>query len=500
MDILNSYKQGQISLEEAIKNLDLANTTNDKKTEGVIYTPKYIADHIVSGLGYNPEKTIIEPSVGHGVFVFSLIEYVEKAFELKGSDLKEWFESKVFCFDVNVQNIADLKNLLTIYFEKKDILNVSYDNLQVSDTLFFNFEHGFDFAFGNPPYIRTKNLEESYLEKLRSKYKSCETGNVDIYYAFMELMSKISDISSFIVPNSYIYNKSAKALRKELKPTIESIIDFKSKLIFDNARTYTSIYKTNKLIDTSKVKYKEDLTKKEISVNKESLEDNHWFFSELDSNKEGKSSIVNLYSCYGSIATLKDKIYLIESPREEKIGEQEYYIQRYNDVDYKIEKELCVDFYKITKMNKSFKIIYPYKDDKILPEEELKSKFPFAYEYFLSMRPELDQRDKGKVDKYESWYAYGRKQGLNKKKEKCFLFLPLMATQEYVCHKILKEDEFMISSGFVLGFKTEEEADKIKQILESGEFFDYIKLKGKPWAGKNPYYSFSKTHLKDFYV
>ena len=75
-----------------------------------------------------------------------------------------------------------------------------------------------------------------------------------------------------------------------------------------------------------------------------------------------------------------------------------------------------------------------------------------------------------------------------------------MATQEYVCHKISKEEEFMISSGFVLGFKTEEEADKIKQILESGEFFDYIKLKGKPWAGKNPYYSFSKTHLKDFYV
>ena len=36
MDILNSYKQGQISLEEAIKNLDLANTTNDKKESNQI--------------------------------------------------------------------------------------------------------------------------------------------------------------------------------------------------------------------------------------------------------------------------------------------------------------------------------------------------------------------------------------------------------------------------------------------------------------------------------
>ena len=146
--IFNNYKNNNISLYEAIKDLDIANESNDKKNEGVIYTPKHIADFIVVNLGYNPSKNIIEPSVGHGVFVFSLIDYVESNFSLTNSELKDWFESKVFCFDINDKNIEDLKELLTIYFNKKDIKNVSFQNLKVGDTLFQDFKFDFDFAFG----------------------------------------------------------------------------------------------------------------------------------------------------------------------------------------------------------------------------------------------------------------------------------------------------------------------------------------------------------------
>ena len=80
--IIEDYKNNKITLEKTILKLDLANKTNNKKNEGVIYTPRYIADYIVSGLDYDIDKTILEPSVGHGIFIFSLIEFVKKKFKL----------------------------------------------------------------------------------------------------------------------------------------------------------------------------------------------------------------------------------------------------------------------------------------------------------------------------------------------------------------------------------------------------------------------------------
>ena len=45
-------------------------------------------------------------------------------------------------------------------------------------------------------------------------------------------------------------------------------------------------------------------------------------------------------------------------------------------------------------------IIFPYKkiEDKhiIIPEQELKEKFPLTYKYFKSIKEILDKRDKGK--------------------------------------------------------------------------------------------------------
>jgi len=47
----------------------------------------------------------------------------------------------------------------------------------------------------------------------------------------------------------------------------------------------------------------------------------------------------------------------------------------------------------------------------IISEEEMKNQYPKTYAYFLEIKEELEKRDKGKK-KYETWYAYGRKQGI----------------------------------------------------------------------------------------
>lgn len=495
MDIFEEYKKENIDIENVINVLNEENKTNNKKNEGVIYTPSYIAEYIVENLNYNIEGTIIEPSVGHGIFIFKLIDYVEKKYNLSNIQLKNWFEEKVYCFDINKKNIKDLKILLNLFFSKKGINDICLNKIINADTLFYQFDFKFDFSFGNPPYIRAKNINEDYLKKIKGSYISCRKGNIDLYYAFMELMSNISDISCFIVPNSYISNKSAYELRKIIKNRVEKIIDFKNEIIFKDARTYTSIYKIQKE-NIDEIVYSNSLCGKKTKIEKVKLDDEMWNFNQKNHDKFFKN--VEKLNIYSSIATLRDKIYIIDNVKEKLIDGKIYYEKKHEGQIFNIEKDACVSFYKLTKLRNDTKIIFPYDNNfKIIKEELIKEKYPNLYNYLNFVKDDLNKRDKGKTDKYENWFAYGRKQGIKNLKEDYFLMIPLMINEDTEFKIIKKNSFFLITSGFAIGLKDIEDS---KYILDNfnEKFFTFVENNGKIWPGKKPYYSFSKLILEKF--
>ena len=63
----------------------------------------------------------------------------------------------------------------------------------------------------------------------------------------------------------------------------------------------------------------------------------------------------------------------------------------------------------------TLRIIFPYerKSSKlsVIPEKDLRKKYPKCYEYFKCIKDELAKRDKGKPDVTE-WYEWGRDQAL----------------------------------------------------------------------------------------
>lgn len=493
---LKNYKDGKTDLTETI--LTLKSNNQYDKNEGVIYTPDHIAKFMIEQINYSPEKTILEPSVGHGNFIFSLLEYVEEKFKMNGLKLKEWFENKVYCFDINEESIKDFKSLLLIYFEKKGVKEVDLKNIKTEDPLFFDFKISFDIAIGNPPYVRSKNIPKEYLKKIKKKYKSCQSGNIDLFYAFTELTHCIATESIFIVPNSYIINSSAKILRKIIKEDLVSVIDFKHKQIFEEVRTYTSIYHLNKnKKNKSILLYKENRVEEFKEIEKSDLNDDRWVLSVNDEVKnKNQRSILSECNYYGSIATLRDSLYIINNIKEDA----DFYIQTYKGVEYNIEKELCIDYYKPTKPGRKSKIIFPYKNGSIINENILKNKYPNAYIYLEVIKEELLKRDKGKTDKYEAWYAYGRKQSLNERADPYVLLLPMMANSNFICQIKINPPMYLLTAGFALGFQKLEDLNKVKTILESDDFFIYIKKCGKVWAGNPPYFSFSKTQLSNYTI
>lgn len=491
LSVFKDLIKDNITIFEAIQKLEL-NSTNKEDNNGTVYTPLFISDYIVNQLNYTLNKTILEPSIGHGIFLFSLLNHLENKYKLSNTELKEWFENYFFGFDIDSLKIKELKLLIKIYFKKKCIHFINLDNIKVSDTLFYNFNQYFDYCYGNPPYIRTKHLNSDYLNSLRSKYNSCKTGNIDLFYAFVDFSNKIANETIFIIPNSYIYNNSAKNLRNLIFDNLYSIIDFKDTKIFKNVSTYTSILHLKKE-QHNNVYYKNNINDKFKTINKEKLNNEHWIFEDIN---HSELKIKDISFVKSGIETLKNDLYILNDTREYIINNIIYYKKIYNGQEFLIEKELTLPYFKLSKNKLEQRIIYPYNyKTEIIKEDTLKNIAPQLYIYLNNFKHILNARDKGKTHNYPEWYAYGRKQGLSINNKSYYLFVSKMINENVNINIHHSKEHFLFGSGYIIEVDSLNLAKKIQNELNNN-LFNYSKIIGKNWS--NNYYSFSSKQLKEF--
>jgi hypothetical protein len=429
------------------------------KTQGVVFTQKHICDKIVELTKPKITDIICEPSVGKGSFVFSLLEYFRRQHTL--SEIIYFIENNLFCYEIDQKFIDDYKNLLKDYIE---IIGYTEDfNINVYCEDFLYTTKTFDLIIGNPPYIKIQNLDKEYLEQLKINYDSLKKGSVDIYFAFIEKALMSSERFAYIIPNSFIKNKSGKFIRNILKDRIEYIYDFEFEHVWDNISTYNCIILANNF-DKRYIEYK---TKNDsISVLKSNIIDDNWNFSYESENKNRLSYLINYYNC--ELATLKDSVYLMDYS-------DDVYCYKNN---YKIEKNACKKLIKASK-SKTFSdhkwIIYPYDiniDD-----------YPYLKKYLLDHKPILMMRDKGKI-KEENWFLYGRKQGLMKDRIGKRIIIPKIFLRSNKLHHIdiPNNDDCVVFSGILLDIP-EENYEKVLSIITSEDFYNFCESNNKIMSG-----------------
>jgi adenine-specific DNA-methyltransferase len=430
------------------------------KNKGVVFTPKKIADKIVKLTNPNVYQKICEPSVGKGVFVFSLLDHFFKEYNIK--QIAEFIENNLYCYDINQDFINEFKELL-----RKYLLDKGYEgelnlyNIKCQD--FLTVEEKFDLIIGNPPYVRIQNLDENYINSLKGDLKSLSEGNIDLYYAFIEKSIQCSGIVSLIVPNSFIKNKSAKYLRNILLDKINYIYDYGTEKVWDNISTYTCILNYGENTDT--IIYETYSSK--IIKNRKELSEDKWVFNIENNGNKKLSDLTNSYS--GGIATIKDSVF--------KNTEN-------------IEKGICKKYIKATK-HRQFSdyewIIYPYdSNNKILEESYIQKNYPKAYQYLLENKELLNTRDKGKTGKYDSWYAYGRRQGLLKDIKGVGIILPLTFLRKNKIHyiEIPNDENCLVMSGILIDVK-KEFYNQFLDIISSENFYDHCQYNNKVLKGKS---------------
>jgi len=517
------------TLEDLIEAFEFVISPEDKIINGAVYTPQYIRTFITEKVLHEQQQgleniRVADIACGCGGFLLTTAELIH---ENTGKKFSQIFKENIYGLDIAQYSINRSKIILSLLAFLNNEDDEFQFNLFVGNALNFDwdaevvdYQDGFDAIVGNPPYVASRNIDDNSKEFL-TQWSVTLTGHPDLYIPFFEIgfvLLKDGGILGYITVNTFFKSINGRALRKyfsEQKVDL-TIIDFRGEQVFRKKSTYTCVCFLKKSISDS-IRYFHTSSKELGTVWNRRF--NILNYTELDDlsgwNLTSDTALVTInkierfenkmfskFSFSTGIATLKNAVYKFKNIKSDK----SYYSLLSDNTVFKIEKNICREIINANKVtteheigNLKEKIIFPYVFDKktrkyeVIPEKILKRDFPMAYQYLLTKKDVLAERDKS-AGNYPEWYAYGRNQGLHVQGIK--LFLPHISKNPNFV--ISKDKYLMFCNGEAIVSDDEFELRVLKRILETNIFWFYVFQTSKPYS--SDYYSLSKNYIKTFSI
>lgn len=511
------------SIEDIIHIFELAIPQSERTTNGAVYTPKYIRDYIVKQILHSTKQPLAEClcadiSCGCGAFLYTLMEEIHQRTLLSYKIIIQ----HLYGLDISAVSIGRAKILLALgALQHGETIEENDFHLLCGDATTYDFKaiptvatnDGFDIIVGNPPYVRSKNINTEAKKNL-SLWETSKVGNADLYIPFFEIgmtLLNANGLLGYITVNTFFKSVNARSLRNYFSKNqfSLSIIDFGEQLVFKKKLAYTCLTFLSKSPASSLLYARAELNdvieQKNFvysKINYDSL-DNHkgWNLNRTDVLRNiqlienAGESLGKKYTIKNGIATLANDIFIFRPTHKDKSF---CYLQK-DGTEYRIEKGICRNIIKpnILKTEseipvKEEKIISPYDiDNNLITEDYFIQQYPNAYLYLSAYRHVLDARDKGEGD-YGAWYAFGRTQAIADSGKK--LLFPYMSDLPHFVYTSQKD--MMIYCGYAIYNESETELLFLKRVLESSVFDYYMKNTSKPYA--TGYYSYAKNYVKNF--
>lgn len=488
-----------------------------KQENGIVFTPRYIADYIVSSafgdsIAKKKNPRVIDPACGSGIF---LAAAAEKLMCLTEKPIDDIIRENIFGIDIVDENCRHCELILRLLsakhggnFQKIKPNVICADSLKTDWNTTFGVDP-FDYIIGNPPYVNPHDMKRKTAEYLKKNYAVTENGVFNIFYAFIEKGMKELDptgILSFIVPNNFLTIKTAARLRGFLQENhyIKRILNFGVNMVFKPVRTYNCIIQLSKENNTE-FEYctlygLEAIQNVEFDRMKiDELDHRGWKLADEVTRanlSKIESQTVSIKSFIRTgIATLRDGVFLVEK-------DDKGWFKRLDGKRICIESGIVKPAYKIPelKLHNNLEevkryIIFPYVKSgtgySLIDENILSKAYPNAYSYLLSQRGELDKRDKGK-GKYPNWYAYGRTQGLNKYGKK-LLFPQFSAKPKFI---YVDDEDALFFNGYAVFENEKFELDILLKILNSRLMEYYVS--NTSYSIEGNYYCYQKKYIERF--
>jgi len=174
-------------------------------------------------IGYTSDRDlsqfrIVEPSIGSGAFIIPIIERLLASAKKYGVQLEGLYDS-VFGMDIQTNHVetcrAEAVNLLHKYGFEENVDSLVKSWIQPGDFLLDEIPDNVDFVVGNPPYIRSENLDKSTEQLYRKRWRTMR-GRSDIYIGFYERGLRILNNGGrliYICADRWMHNSYGRSLR-----------------------------------------------------------------------------------------------------------------------------------------------------------------------------------------------------------------------------------------------------------------------------------------------
>lgn len=511
----------ETDLETIIELFESLLEENNKGANGIIFTPQYIAEYIVSNLfenltSYNENLSIIDPGCGCGIFLITAAEIISSRFNI-GIDVV--INNNIYGIDIDSDNTRRCVLVLRLLCAKHGCdYQAVKPNVLCCDSLKSNWtkEFGlqsFDYIIGNPPYVNPHDMNKETVKYLKETFSTTQNGVFNIFYAFIEYATSflgIHGLLGYIIPNNFLTIKSAFKLREYLQAyrLPKRILDFGDNMIFKPIRTYNCIIILSKQngeeFEYCTMKKTEDIKKEldTLSYDKmlyDNLDKNGWKLVDqvtFRNLRKIESQMISIKEFIRTgIATLRDSVYLVEHGNEgyfKQIGSQKVYIEP--DLVKPIYKIPDIRLYDNIDDAKRY-IIFPYVKSKtgytLIDESVFQSKFPLTYSCLSLQRDKLDSRDNGKGNP-QGWYAYGRTQGINKYGKK--LLFPTFSNKPSFIY--VDNEDALFCNGYAVFENDRYSLDVLQRILNS-RLMDYY-VSNTSYSIEGGYYCYQKKYIERF--
>ncbi|WP_460213484.1 Eco57I restriction-modification methylase domain-containing protein [Geovibrio sp. ADMFC3] len=395
--------------------------------------------------------------------------YIDNCLQKKisRSKIKTGLEKDIYAFEIDKKHYEACIDNLNSLASEYNIYDVNWKIFNI-DSLKYHFEIKFDYIIGNPPYVTYQELHKEQRQYIKDKFDTCKKGKFDYCYAFIENDLKLLapyGRMTYLIPSSIFKNVYAQELREFIKPYITAIYDFTVIKVFPDALTSSAVMicENKPQKESEHVNYY-DVAHNKVNIISRNVLENKWKFHE---QQTGKVKFSSYFKASIVIATLLNKAFVLD----DFTREEEFFTNGTDIIEADIVRATTSP--RLLNYNKKANIIFPYYYEngilKRYSEEQFLQLFPNATRYLNKFMDKLLERD---CDKSATWFEYGRSQALehiNQPK----LLLSTVVTNAVKVYELSKD--IIPFSGIYITPTGKYSLQMAKQILESNEFYEYVR-------------------------
>lgn len=418
LKVENDY---QLSLFPSFKNLAREEIN---RAFGSVYTPQYIARFFAQYLKqhltpseFNKIK-IVEPAVGSGMFLRSLLEVKcdPRQETITDQQIKTAFEDVLGVdVDPNATKATQLSLallqlvLLNTFPERLNI--VTHESIEYFDRNSFLL-NSFDVVVSNPPFIPISSQTETMKERIREYMQELGVGRIDTYLAFLKLgieLIKPGGYGMFVLPHSFLAATSAYKMRQFIYDncSIRCLVDLSAIEVFGNTGIYVILLIVQKNSEnlflsqyTTIVKCRDFVGKALTAALKDQQHDTD-FYSVYDVDREAferkqwfilPSEEIKLQQKFKRFPAIEEFVEVLQGF---VTGDDDIFLFKKSDIPKGEEKifvpylkDRSIDAYSFDKEIPTY-LFYPFLNGEKIDEDTMIKLFPRTWAYLLKYKERL---------------------------------------------------------------------------------------------------------------